>query len=971
MATYRAPYLYTETRLNLDQGYTNSTVEITLPNGDSQPAARRVLDDAQAGSDEATFARRHVATDGSVYFRREHRYPRSFLWRLLDDRRVLEIQSVDLEQDDKEKENAMLTLLLRFPAAIRPFCVAFGDPDERDVLEVYAITTDNRLWTLVLHKDFFVNLKATELLTMEWCQSANPSSISSSDNVPYRLFATSSRMLFASLSSGGLARIFRTGQDGLHWKDRQYTEDHWAISNVTKSLTFWSKRLTTRAGDLILDHTAALAVALSSPDDSKESKHILTVCMNHVLRIWNLESGRIVAEQDLLGEQDQEQRKQARYLMGPTQRQLLQVFDMPGKQEYFVVTYSPGKHQFKFWAVMDDDAGDSSPVSLHEMRPHVDFTPPIDELMDTSVWSLEEFYLRPSRGTKQTQLWVRVRSGPTSQVFTVEFDPFDFGHRNHEVDVSKIQTAWKESWVSVSTGRQTVEALDAFIPVEPAAEGSPVQIPSEDDQWLDFLLYPGRFTVATLETALHIFNKAIKRTVSGATLKMPLKGRLFSAIAASERSAQMAESHNPVQEPGMDSQWHVFYILVRDLHKRRCESLSFAVDPVDQLPWLVSADAASPIRKCNDLELAEFNRSLADKVPDLDQILSNPENDDSSQIGVLLGLARSFRGSFSPAFQDTFKRAVLLELLEEPIKNASDRLHDLQRSCALREQYAEEDFESFQDAVEAVGGYPVFASENFDAIINSLKEKIAGRETNDNITRFGANQLIRVAQESIAMNTEALLDLLSILLFIEDEFEPADLEAAVVGDDDPNAMDESDDLVKSFNASSIFTDLTRALRDHEVLRFLTTNIRQEGRKKRQRSGSNVDGQLVRMSGTEPVVESTYSCTLLESMFIGDWTELKCPEDLDLPSMITYRCRAWFTQMDVSNFENFTAHVLADLIKNKNYALAAEFLPYVPLSQWSGYLRGRLALATGEHTEAVSWFKKSAYSLCKFHTLVYL
>jgi Nucleoporin Nup120/160 len=219
MAKPRAPFLYTETRLNLDQGHAGSTVDITLPQStknssifsNTVAAKRSVVSDIQIGADESTFAREHLATDASVYFRRDERYPRSFLWRLLDDRKALEIQSVDLSEDENEKTEALLTLVLRFPAAIRPFCIGFADPDERDALNVFAITTTNELWTLTLQKDFFVHLKTTEALTMEWCKVSEPSLFVSAK--PYRMFASNSQELFVSLEDGSVVRLTRTAGD--------------------------------------------------------------------------------------------------------------------------------------------------------------------------------------------------------------------------------------------------------------------------------------------------------------------------------------------------------------------------------------------------------------------------------------------------------------------------------------------------------------------------------------------------------------------------------------------------------------------------------------------------------------------------------------------------------------------------------------------------------------------------------------
>jgi hypothetical protein len=956
MAKFRAPFVYTETRLNLDQGYAGSTIEITLPNnnpaafGTSQPAKRQILNDVKAGSDEATFSREHLASDGSVYFRRDERYPRSFLWRVLDERTALEIQSVDLSQDENEKTEALLTLILRFPAAIRPFCIAFGDPDERDALNVFAITTTNELWTLNLHRDFFVHRNSTEALTMEWCKTMTPSIFTASS--PYRLMAASSRELFVSTHDGGIARLTRqAGQDGTYWHDSYYSEDHWT-SSFTRSLIPWKSVTKVRFGDLDLHSSSAMSVGLSPADDT-DAQHLITVCMNHKLRIWNLQKGKITLEKDTLGEEHEEQQNPIEHLMVPTQRQLLQVVDMPGRNEYYVVTYSPKQHQFKFWAILDGDEKNG----IRQMRSEIEYTPPIDDLMDTSVWNLEEFYLRPTRGTKQTELWIRVRSGPSSQVFRLEFDPFDFGHKLHETTEATMRD-WEESWVSVNAGRQTVEVLDSLAPSEEVIEGSALQVASVADEWLRFLLFPGRFTVPTLETALQVYNKAISRTVSNAALRTPLKDRISSAV-----TARVPRGHDETELPL--SPWQVFYGLVRDLHKRRGDALSFVVDPWDQLPWVVTSDTASPIRTCTELELCQLNQAIADKVVEPELILSDSQLSDGSQIGILLRIASDFRSRLPAAFQVEFKRAVLIELLEESPTSVPDRMRDVGERCALGEQISEEDFENLEDAVEAAGGYSVFANENFHRILDSLVQHVTGRELDEQITRFGVRSLMRTTQEIIGLNTEALLDLLSILLFIVDEFDPAELVQSVTGNVDPpakdlDAMEDDSDTAKTFSAAALFTELLKVLREHEVLQFLTTRQRQEGGKSRRRSGS-LSGSL----GSSTVAETAYTCTLLESMFIGDWAQIKCQEEMTVPAQITYLSRAWLSTLDLSQYDQYTAHVLADLIKHRNLALAKEFLPFTPVTGWSSYLRGRLYLATGEYAEAASWFKKAAFAMCEF------
>jgi hypothetical protein len=733
-----------------------------------------------------------------------------------------------------------------------------------------------------------------------------------------------------------------------------YTENHWDLFGMRLP---WKSSNSVPFGKFNIDASAVVSVALSDPDED-DSQSLVTVCLNHMLRIWDLKTGKITAEKDISGESDDEQQGQARHLMGPAQRQLLQVVDMPGRQEYFVVTYSPKHHQFKFWAVEDADGGS---MGIREMRHDVDFTPPIDELMDTSVWNLEEFYLRPSRGNRQTELWIRVRSGPTSQVFTVNFDPFDFGHKNHETDKKKVVEAWKEEWVAVSAGRQTVEYLDTLAPGPPPEAPVSVQVADAADSWLDFLLYPGRFTIPTLEAALHAYNQDHGRTISGASTRTPLKDRISSAVATSVSIGQPYSAHHPTNG-GIYDRWQAFWKVVRELHKQRGDSISFVMDPYDQLPWVVTTDSVSPIRTCSELELIELNRPITDQIHDPKRILTD-------SMGALLRLARDFRSTLSVAFQSSFERIIRTELLGEPSLSVNDRMAAIHKSWSLGEELTEDDVEEFEASVKQLGGYMIFATECFNRVLDSMQQATdQGRIPKEQITRFGVKSLMRSAQETIIMNTEALLDLLVMLLFLVDEFEPEDLKAIVTAPaDDTEAMevDETNEEERSFNAGEIFTSLLKALREQSVLNFLTTNLRQEGPKRRHRTSSiSGDNDGRRMSSSVSLVEPVYTCTLLESMFIGDWAQLKCQEEMPIPDLLTYLCRAWLSELKVAQYDSFTAHVLADLIKHGDSSLAIEFLPYVPPTGWSAYLRGKLYIATGDYDEATTWFKKAAYTMCK-------
>ncbi|KAK5009966.1 hypothetical protein LTR16_010439, partial [Cryomyces antarcticus] len=168
MANVPLSYLYRETRLNVEPTNPSSTITIHLPAHSASilssrtSSKRSLVTPNVTDSDEVAFSKRHLASEGSIYFRRKTRSPRSFLWRILDDRKLLELQSVDITQEEHNVHEATLTLVLSFPTAIRQSGIAFADPEEHDALNVFVLTNANELYTITLHKDSFVRAAATE-----------------------------------------------------------------------------------------------------------------------------------------------------------------------------------------------------------------------------------------------------------------------------------------------------------------------------------------------------------------------------------------------------------------------------------------------------------------------------------------------------------------------------------------------------------------------------------------------------------------------------------------------------------------------------------------------------------------------------------------------------------------------------------------------------------------------------------------
>lgn len=218
MAATASFYEYKETRLNLDPAVHDSTISIRLPahgasSWTSRTAQKRShVADIPIAEDENAFRQKHLATSASIYNRVYHKSPRSFLWRILEDGKVLSIRAVDVTRQPNVAD-ANFTLRLTLPSPIRPACIAFADSNEHDVLSAFVLTESSHLYTLNLRPDYFRKQSSTEGNVGAWCKSYLPSAFSFKS--PHRLVALNADELLVAAQDGGLMKLERiSGGDG-------------------------------------------------------------------------------------------------------------------------------------------------------------------------------------------------------------------------------------------------------------------------------------------------------------------------------------------------------------------------------------------------------------------------------------------------------------------------------------------------------------------------------------------------------------------------------------------------------------------------------------------------------------------------------------------------------------------------------------------------------------------------------------
>ena len=923
--------VYKETRVDLEPLCPSSIVHIQLPtlsvfDRSSQTAKRRTLTALPRTENEESFSERHLAIASSIYFRKSKRYPRSFLWRILENNQVLEIRSVDLSKSEQEHQDAIVTLRLGLPSAIIQGGVALADPEEGDSLNVFVLTKGNELYTFSLRPDFFYRKTATEEDVKKWCKVFKPASFSIS--APHRLVACSSLELVVALGDGRLMRLLRkAGSDGLTWHESTYNDGQWGSS--LRGLIRWQGSNTVRYNGQALDQNTAVAMA-PSPD----GEHILSVCLNHTLKAWNLETGKVGFIKDLQN-RHREPQDVSKVMLNPGTTQVLQVLRPEEAREgdkYYVVTFSPQDGgSFKIWAIRDADEAD---VGVRDLYPEAVLKPhdPDPDPNSGAIWTMADFSVNDAHGGQGLKMCVLMRSNRQYKLYTLKFD------------LDNLPMAWQDGWVST-----TLEEIDE----RPHPRVSGVEPEDGMGKWLDFLFYPGKYPESVLDTALSMWchPRNIQLVIKD---RKSIKERINSTVeslVSLQQGGHNGMDFNRYSE-AIDEQWSSFWHVVQELNQRRWEIVCLSYDDHADMPWIVFTGGCSAVRACTRTELiAHNNYNVLKKdwnlmeAPSVEIAEGQQESQEPEDLHQLIEAAAGFRRSFSHSFHRSCMTVINTELWQDPSYSMPIRIQSFYDKCNFAEEIGNREYDDLALALDAIGGFNGLDTDSFYAIIETFPTSMSKELSGLLSTNFGLKVLVKGAQEMIELHSRILIDLLLLTVFVDTE------------------IDRDETPMENFNGPHIYSELLDMLRKYQIMQWLAKTTRPETK---ESNDQPTTGEIM-PSLKQPASEEGRISTVLENLFAIDPKPQSYtiqPQSVALSQSIQ-DVISWITgDNEPVPFESILVHIQCNLLANGNIDLASDFLRYQPSTAWATYVKGRFCLTRGEFSLAAIHFKKAAFNLGK-------
>ena len=913
--------LYTEIAAQAAPATASSVLEFTIPrkNGSYDKSKYSARSTDTHTKDERDYANHHLASAGNIYFRESKAHqPRSILWRVTGEQRVLELFPTDLSRSEDDTKEAHLTLRFTFQDAILPAAIAVTDSETEAELHVFLTTSKNEIFHLRIHPNTFRTGDAISKDIGKWCSALEISSLAI--ETVFRLHAQSPFELVISYTSGKLQRLQRK-KDGHSWTPENYDDRTWGAS--LRGIVGRGSTRTIEYGSTSVDTRAAQAMQLS-PD----SNYLFTVCLNHQLRVWHLASGRLAIATDLL---DKARDPNHKVQLNASETGQLQLYKLDHMRNSILVTYSPHDGgQFKFW---DVKGGLTDALSIEDRYPQLKLSPPDPDPSGNTIWSMAGFHVVPCAvdPTDSVRIWILWRNNNHHQLYSTRFvlnDP---------------DRSWKSEWVAcvpTSTKKSSPPDLVKSSPEDATA------------QWLHFLLSPDRYPTAVLETALSVYSEALSAKIPASHKSNGLKARLCAVIAANVSLRKYDQTVIDFERfsTDVDYQWRNFWRIVENVNDGRLAPLSLAYDQFTAEPWVTMADKCCAARECDRLELVTQNEPT--ELDDLEgvcetlwahrKINTEVRGIHYEKLAQLVAAARNFRDDFSSELAYKLEVGIEDDLLTNPENTTPARILELYDSVGFGDSISDDTFHRLQKDFKPIGELETLSDGIVLAVLDLIPTSSKQPASHLRSTVFGLNILAVGTLEVMTSTRDIVSDLLVLIIFVQGE------------------LNQDEEKMSTFDAAELFTLLTATLKTLDRNIWLATHSRVvplefTGVGVNPSSGRNSQNVSPEAYKTVSILEDTLWKSI-QPRPVGDMSNTY------LLTQTLHEIQDYVTGAETLGFDNGTIYLQCNLLVHGDIDLASEFLRFQPSTPWSTYIKARLYLMTNEFDLAAQYFRQCSYGL---------
>lgn len=678
---------------------------------------------------------------------------------------------------------------------------------------------------------------------------------------------------------------------GCLWRESFFNVQGWK-QNLRSLLPFQGNH-TVRYGKINMEYSAATAVRVTS-FGLHEGMFAITICLDHSMRIWNIEDGQILYTGDILNA-DRTPQEIGKWAIDPSQSNLIQLVGR-GRGQRFCATFSPvGSGEFKFWKII---AKDAHHIIVEDLFPNNALVPVTPSLSD--VWTLADFALANPEGA-------------TIELWTLWKNNISYKVQRLELDRKNVAQSWEQNWDGVySEGR-----------VPSAQTSGPCDPIDVTEKWLRMILQPGRFTRATLDTALTIYERGLgtpTETNKGCGLAEAICSVLGSTATLDQGSSGTMDYAQ--FRSSSEIQWRRFYRLLVELDKQRGEAVSLVLDTENEMAWVVCADLVSAITECNTLECLYYNPSY-------------PGQGQEDQ-AALLNVAISFVDSFSDNFLQLCNATLRGELFEESSKTDLERIQYFSDKSGFWRGITDEDCSLVVDILRP--NFEVVTDRLYTEMLDLVAAPADAKRRNLQypLTEFGRKLIVKAVQDYIEVQWTVCFSQLILLVHMEFEFDT-----------------EEEALHRRVDIGSTYRQLVDSLKRLELLKWLSSTQLAVPLSMSDKGSSPADENR---NGDDTQVITALEAYVGHLLGFGNISE-ESPA-AGITNLVSNLCAA------DSDIEISPPLIQCSLIRRERADLALDLGQFRDQSPFSVYVEGRVLLALKDFGAAGIDFKRAAIGMSK-------